>query len=54
MLSAEPDMALDLMNGEIMTWGEIKSRMLNQLSHPGSLFYLDVILKNAGIMKDQI
>ena len=30
------DMGLDLTNHEIMTWVEIKSRMLNQLRHPGA------------------
>ena len=33
-LSAEPDTGLDLSH-EIMTWAEIKSWTLNQLSHPG-------------------
>ena len=33
--STEPDPELDLMNHEIMTWTEIKSQMLNWLSHPG-------------------
>ena len=35
-VSAEPSAQLCLMNGEIMTWAEIKSPMLNQLSHPGA------------------
>ena len=35
-LSAEPDTGLNLTNHEIVTWAEIKSRMLNQLSHPGA------------------
>ena len=35
-VSAEPDMGLELTNREIMTWAEIKSHMLNQLSHPGT------------------
>ena len=34
--STEPDAGLDLRNLEIMTWAEIKSQMLNQLSHPGA------------------
>ena len=34
--SAEPDIGLELRNGEITTWAETKSWMLNQLSHPGS------------------
>ena len=43
---AEPDTGLDLTNREIMTWAEIKSQVLNQLSHSGApqicefLFYL--------------
>ena len=35
-VSAEPDVGLDLTNRAIMTRAEIKSRMLNQLSHPGA------------------
>ena len=35
-VSAEPDVGLKLMNCEIMTWAEIKSQRLNQLSHPGA------------------
>ena len=34
--SAKPDTGLKLMNRGIMTWAKIKSRMLNQLSHPGT------------------
>ena len=34
IIRAEPDMGLELTNGEIMTGAETKSRMLNQLSHP--------------------
>ena len=30
------DPGLELTSGEIMTWAEIKSWMLNQLSHPGA------------------
>ena len=30
----EPDMGLELMNGEIMTWAEVKC--LNLLNHPGA------------------
>ena len=33
--SAEPNTGLNPMNHEITTWAEIKSRMLNLLSHPG-------------------
>ena len=33
-VSTELYVGLELMNREIMTWVEIKSRMLNQLSHP--------------------
>ena len=36
-MSAEPDMGLSLNNPEIMTSAEIKSWMLNWLSHPGIL-----------------
>ena len=34
--STEPDMGLNPTNCEIMTRAKIKSRMLNQLSHPGA------------------
>ena len=33
-IGMEPDLGLDLMNREIMTWAEIKSRTFNWLSHP--------------------
>ena len=33
-VSTEPDVGLDLTNCEIMTRAEIKSQMLNRLSHP--------------------
>ena len=35
-VSMELDVGLELTNHEIMTWAEIKSWMLNQLSHPGA------------------
>ena len=35
-ISAEPDVGLELMSPEIMTWAKIKSWTLNQLSHPGA------------------
>ena len=35
-VSVEPDVGLDPMNCELMTWPEIKSWMLNRLSHPGT------------------
>ena len=35
-VSAEPDMGLHLVTHEVMTWADIKSRTLNQLSHPGT------------------
>ena len=35
-VSTEPDVGLELTNHEIMTWAEIKSLTLNQLSHPGA------------------
>ena len=34
--SSEPSMGLHPKNHEIMTWAEIKSQMLNRLSHPGT------------------
>ena len=33
---SEPYVGLERMNREIMTWGEIKSQMLNQRNHPGA------------------
>ena len=36
VVSAEPYEGFDLTNHEIMTWAEIKSQTLNQLSHPGA------------------
>ena len=36
-VSAEPDVGLNPMNSEFMTWAEIKSGTLNWLSHPGAL-----------------
>ena len=41
--STEPDVVLEPMNCEIMTRAEVKSQMLNRLSHPGA----------PGIFKDQ-
>ena len=35
-VSAQPDMGLEPMNNEIMTWDETKSGTFNQLSHPGA------------------
>ena len=35
VLSADPNVELELTNHEIMTWAEIKSPVLNQLSHQG-------------------
>ena len=35
-VSAEPDAGPNLRNSEIMTRAEIKSQMLNLLSHPGA------------------
>ena len=35
-VSTEPDVELELTNREIMTSAEIKSQMLNRLSHPGA------------------
>ena len=39
----EPDMGLSLMNCEIMTYTKIKSWMLNQLSHLGTLNTADFL-----------
>ena len=38
-LSVEPDVGLESMNHEIMTWAETKNWMLNQFSHPGAPNY---------------
>ena len=35
-VSVEPNGGLELMNYDIMTWAETKSRTLNRLSHPGT------------------
>ena len=35
-VGTEPDSGLDVANHEIMTGAEIKSHMLNRLSHPGA------------------
>ena len=35
-VSTELNVGLELTNHEIMTWAEIKSQRLNQLSHPGT------------------
>ena len=35
-VNAEPDVGLELTNGEIMTRAEIKSRTLHRWSHPGA------------------
>ena len=48
--STEPDTGLDLMNREIMTWAEIKSRMLNGLSHPAALMCM--IFKASGFTSE--
>ena len=40
-VSTGPDVGLEPMNHEIMTWAEMKSRMLNQLSHPGAPICLE-------------
>ena len=36
LVRTKPDAGLKLMNQEIMTWAEIKSQTLSQLSHPGA------------------
>ena len=36
IVSTQPNVRLELTNCEIMTRAEIKSQMLNQLSHPGA------------------
>ena len=35
-VSGEPKVGLELTKGEIMTWAQNKSWMLNRLSHPGA------------------
>ena len=51
-VSTEADAGLEPMNCEIMTWAEIKSQTLNQLSHPcapeAKNFLLFVTSKEAG------
>ena len=45
--SIEVDEGLKPMNHAIMTWAEIKSRMLNRLSHPGTpsgLYFRSIIM----------
>ena len=37
---SEPDLGLNLTNCEIMSWAEIRSQMLNWLSHPGVPFFI--------------
>ena len=39
-VGSEPNMGLELMNHEIVTWAKIKSRTLNRLRHPGAPFFL--------------
>ena len=39
---AEPDAGLEPTNCEIMTWAEIRSQLLNQLSHPGAPFQVSL------------
>ena len=39
--STKPDAGLHPTNCEIMTWAEVKSWMLNWLSHPGILEDID-------------
>ena len=36
VVSTEPNIGVDLMSCEIMTWAKIKSQMLSQLSHSGA------------------
>ena len=45
---AELDVGLNLMNREIMTWAEIKSLLLDRLSHSGFPLVQDVLTKVAG------
>ena len=45
-VSSEPDVGLDLMNCEMMTWAETKVWMLNPRSHPGvppTFLYQEVV-----------
>ena len=43
-VSPEPDVGLDPMSHEIMTWAKTKSRMLNRLSHLGAPVHFRFIL----------
>ena len=47
-VSTEPDAGLELKNCEVMTRGETKSRMRQQLSHPGAPNYV-MIIKILGV-----
>ena len=44
-VSEEPNVGLDLMNHDFMTWAEIKSQVLNWLSHPGALKAWNFLMK---------
>ena len=46
----EPDVGLDLTNHEIMTRAEIKSRMVNQLSHPGAFLFSTLNVKTLNVV----
>ena len=46
-VSEEPDLGLELMNCKIMTQAQMKSQMLNRLSHSGAphdLYFLNIRL----------
>ena len=53
-VSAEPDAGLDLPILEIMIWAEIKSQMLNRLSHPGAPMALSFIDEEARELKEGV
>ena len=46
-VSTEPDVGLDLMICEILTWAKIKSRMLNWLSHQGAPMIILLFLQDS-------
>ena len=51
-VSTEPHMGLDPMNYEIMTWAEIKTLKLKQLSHPGAPLPYNVYSSGYWLLKN--
>ena len=51
-VSAEPNVGLNLMNQEIMTWAKIKSQTFNQLSYPSALYALGFNLDCGNVSED--